>query len=98
MIIKGNQPSLLGVVRKALAGPDSGFAASSWTQENTGHGRRERRGIRTAPAAGIDWPGAAQILRIRLNQTPGTTGHTTQTRRDRDSWAASPEATAAGVT
>ena len=28
MIIKGNRPSLLGVVRKALAGPDSGFAAS----------------------------------------------------------------------
>ena len=36
MIIKANQPSLLEAVRTALAGPDSGFAASSWTQENTG--------------------------------------------------------------
>ena len=30
----------------------------------------ERRGIRTAPAIGIDWPHAAQILRIRRDSGP----------------------------
>jgi predicted transposase YbfD/YdcC len=70
MIIKANQPSLLKTVRNALADPDSDFAASSSTQQNTGHGRRERRGIRTAPATGIDWPGAAQIIRIRRDTGP----------------------------
>jgi len=70
MIIKANQPSLLEAVRTALAGPDSDFAASSWVQENTGHGRLERRSIRTAPAAGIGWPGAAQVIRIRRDTGP----------------------------
>jgi predicted transposase YbfD/YdcC len=70
MIIKANQPSLLEAARTALAGPDSDFAASSWTHENTGHGRRERRGIRTAPAAGTGWPGAAQVFRIRRDTGP----------------------------
>jgi hypothetical protein len=35
-----------------------------------GHGRREKRTIRTAPADGIDWPGAAQVLRIRRDAGP----------------------------
>jgi predicted transposase YbfD/YdcC len=70
MTVKGNQPTLLEAVRTALAGPDSDFAASSWTQDNTGHGHRERRSIRTAPADGIDWPRAAQVMRIRRNSGP----------------------------
>ena len=35
------------------AGPDADFAETTWTEEGTGHGRRERRSIRTAPAADI---------------------------------------------
>jgi predicted transposase YbfD/YdcC len=70
MIIKGNQPSLLAATTRALAGPDSGFAAASWAEEGTGHGRRERRAIRTAPADGISWPHAAQIMRIRRDTGP----------------------------
>ena len=70
MIIKGNQPSLLDAVHATLAGPDSDFAASTWAQHNTGHGRRERRSIRTAPATGIDWPHAAQLMRIRRDTGP----------------------------
>jgi len=70
MIIKGNQPSLLAAVAGALAGPDSGFAGATWTEEGKGHGRRERRSIRTAPAAGISWPHAAQVLRIRRDSGP----------------------------
>jgi len=70
MIIKGNQPSLLAAAAQALAGPDSGFATASWAGEGTGHGRRERRSIRTAPAGGISWPHAAQIMRIRRDTGP----------------------------
>ena len=70
MIVKGNQPSLLAAVTEALAGPDSGFAGTTWTEEGKGHGRRERRSIRTAPAAGITWPHAAQVLRIRRDSGP----------------------------
>jgi predicted transposase YbfD/YdcC len=70
MIIKGNQPGLLTAAAQALAGPDSDFAGTSWAEEGTGHGRRERRAIRTAPAEGIAWPHAAQVMRIRRD-----TGH-----------------------
>ena len=70
MIIKANQPSLLRAVAKALAGPDAGFADASWAEQGTGHGRRERRAIRTAPADGISWPHAAQVLRIRRDSGP----------------------------
>jgi hypothetical protein len=50
MIVKGNQPTLLETVTQALTGPDSDFAEATWTEEGTGHGRRERRAIRAAPA------------------------------------------------
>jgi len=70
MIIKANQPSLLTAAAQALADPDSDFAATTWTEEALGHGRRERRSIRTAPATGISWPYATQILRIRRDAGP----------------------------
>ena len=70
IIIKGNQPFLFAAAAQALAGPDSGFAAASWAEEGTGHGRRERRAIRAAPADAISWPHAAQILRIRRDTGP----------------------------
>jgi len=70
MIIKGNQPSLLQAATEALTGPDAGFSGASWVGEGNGHGRRERRAIRTAPADGIDWPHAAQVMRIRRDSGP----------------------------
>jgi predicted transposase YbfD/YdcC len=70
MIIKGNQPTLLATVARALAGPDKDFADTTWTEENTGHGRRERRSIRAAPAGGIAWPHAARVFRIRRDSGP----------------------------
>jgi predicted transposase YbfD/YdcC len=70
MIVKGNQPSLLAAVAETLAGPDADFAEATWTEQGRGHGRRERRSIRTAPADGIDWPHAAQVLRIRRDSGP----------------------------
>ncbi len=75
-MVKGNQPTLLARVTAALTGTDAGFAEASWAEEGKGHGRKERRAIRTAPAAGIDWPGAAQVLRIRRDTGP-TAGHWT---------------------
>ena len=69
-MIKGNQPTLLETAVRALAGPDEDFADTTWVQEGRGHGRRERRSIRTAPAGGIDWPHAAQVMRIRRDSGP----------------------------
>jgi predicted transposase YbfD/YdcC len=75
MFVKANQPSLLAQVTAALAGTDTQFAGASWSQEGKGHGRRERRSIRTAPATGIEWwPGSAQVMRIRRDTGP-THGH-----------------------
>ena len=70
MIIKANQPTLLESAAKALAGPDADYAGTSWAEQGKGHGRRERRAIRTAPAGGIAWPHAAQVLRIRRDSGP----------------------------
>jgi predicted transposase YbfD/YdcC len=70
MIVKGNQPGLLAGVAAALAGPDADYADTTWTEQGTGHGRRERRSIRTAPADGITWPHAAQVMHIRRDTGP----------------------------
>ncbi len=70
LFIKANQPSLLGAIVSRLAGTDAEFADTTWTDQGKGHGRREKRGIRTALATGIDWPHAAQVLRIRRDAGP----------------------------
>lgn len=68
--VKANQPSLLDAITARLAGTDEQFADTTWTDQGKGHGRREKRAIRTAPATGIDWPHAAQVLRIRRDAGP----------------------------
>jgi predicted transposase YbfD/YdcC len=70
LIAKANQPSLLHAIAARLNGTDAQFAGTTWTQEEKGHGRHEKRSIRTAPATGIDWPHAAQVLRIRRDTGP----------------------------
>ena len=74
MFVKANQPTLLAQVTAALSGTDAQFAGASWSEEGKGHGRRERRSIRTAPATGIGWSQAAQVMRIRRDTGP-TRGH-----------------------
>jgi len=69
--IKGNQPTLAESIAVRLMGTDAEFADDSWAEEEKGHGRRDRRSIRTAPASGIDWPAAQQVFRIRRDS--GTT-------------------------
>uniref|UniRef100_UPI001BD918D3 ISAs1 family transposase n=1 Tax=Acrocarpospora catenulata TaxID=2836182 RepID=UPI001BD918D3 len=51
-------------VAHALTGTDAMFAARTDTTVDRGHGRTETRVLRTASADGIDFPGAAQVLRI----------------------------------
>jgi predicted transposase YbfD/YdcC len=70
LFIKANQPSLLQAIMSRLAGTDTQFADTTWTDQGKGHGRREKRTIRTAPADGTGWPHAAQVLRIRRDAGP----------------------------
>ncbi|WP_326822026.1 ISAs1 family transposase [Streptosporangium sp. NBC_01756] len=67
LILKHNQPALLATAMAALAdGTDAEHerAGTGHTEIDRGHGRSERRTIRTAPADGVDFPGAAQVMRI----------------------------------
>jgi hypothetical protein len=66
----GSQVHLLDAIAARLTETDDQFADATWTEQGKGHGRRERRTIRTAPADSIDWPGAAQVLRIRRDTGP----------------------------
>ena len=70
LFIKANQPSLLDAITARLNGTDEQFAGTTWTGQGKGHGRREKRTIRTAPADGTGWPYAAQVLRIRRDTGP----------------------------
>lgn len=72
LFVKANQPSLLEAVAAALTGTDADFADATWTEQGKGRGRCERRTARTAPAGGIDWPHAGQVLRIRRDTGPTT--------------------------
>ena len=76
MIVKAQPAHPAGAGHGRPDGHRRQFADASWAEEGKGHGRRERRSIRTAPAAGIDWPGSAQVMRIRRDTGP-THGHWT---------------------
>lgn len=75
MIIKENQVALLAAAIERLKGTDADFeaAGASTTVTETGHGRRERRTIRVAPAGDLDFPHAGQVFRIH-RVTGATTG------------------------
>lgn len=75
MIIKENQVALLGAAIERLKGTDADYEATGAgiTITETGHGRRERRTIRVAPAGDIDFPHAGQVFRIHRT-TGATTG------------------------
>jgi predicted transposase YbfD/YdcC len=62
LTLKANQPTLLGsVAAKLFAATD----ADHHLEVDHSHGRRVHRQIWTTSAEGIDFPGAAQIFRIR---------------------------------
>ncbi|MBF8190695.1 ISAs1 family transposase [Nonomuraea sp. K274] len=67
LVLKENQPTLLAAAQARLAaGTDTEHerAGTGHTEADRGHGRIESRTIRTAPAAGLDFPHSAQIFRI----------------------------------
>lgn len=66
LIVKGNQPTLHATIAGLLTGPDTDFPTD--ITDDRGHGRRERRTVRTAPADGIGFPHAGQVFRIRRDR------------------------------
>lgn len=65
LILKGNQPSALKAAHAALTGADTDWVAGSTAENDRGHGRTERRSIRTAPTDDTVFPGARQVFRVR---------------------------------
>lgn len=65
LMLKGNQPLARAAAHALLAGSDAEWAHTSAIQEDRGHGRVERRSIRTAEADDTLFPGATQVFRLR---------------------------------
>jgi predicted transposase YbfD/YdcC len=65
LILKGNQPLARAAAQQLLAGTDAEWAETTATEDDRGHGRTERRTIRTAKADNTLFPGAAQAFRLR---------------------------------
>lgn len=65
LILKGNQPLAHAAAQILLRGTDSDFAESTAIDDDRGHGRTERRTLRTAPADHTLFPGASQVFRLR---------------------------------
>jgi predicted transposase YbfD/YdcC len=65
LIVKGNQPLTRAAAHALLSGPDAEWTATTAIDDDHGHGRTERRTIRTAPADDALFPGARQAFRLR---------------------------------
>ncbi|MDQ3576524.1 MAG: ISAs1 family transposase [Actinomycetota bacterium] len=63
LTVKGNQPGLLAAINAAL--PPAAPGSEHHVETDRGNGKIVRRAIWVAPATGIDFPGAAQVFRIR---------------------------------
>ncbi|GLZ43812.1 hypothetical protein Acsp05_74360 [Actinokineospora sp. NBRC 105648] len=63
LTVKGNQPTLLGSIAAVL--PPAAPGSEQHATTDHGKGRIVRRAIWTAPADDIEFPGAAQVFRIR---------------------------------
>jgi hypothetical protein len=61
--VKGNQPTLLAQITAAL--PNAASGAEDHVTEDHGKGRMVRRSIWVSAAMSVDFPGAAQVFRIR---------------------------------
>ncbi len=76
LILKGNQPLARQAAEALLIGPDADWTEDTASAEDRGHGRTERRTIRTAPADETLFPGARQVFRLRRD-TGGLDGQRT---------------------
>jgi predicted transposase YbfD/YdcC len=70
LTVKGNQPSLLTQSIAAL--PDAAPGSEHHVETDRSKGRIVRRSIWIAPATGVDFPGAAQVFRIRRDTFDAT--------------------------
>jgi predicted transposase YbfD/YdcC len=73
LILKGNQPLARQAARLLLTGTDAEFAATTAVDDDRGHGRIERRTLRTALTDSTLFPGARQVFRLRRD-TAGLNG------------------------
>jgi predicted transposase YbfD/YdcC len=76
LTVKGNQPTLLTQITSALPPAAPGTAHHTETDRSTG--KIVRRQIWIAPATGIDFPGAAQVFRIRRDTFDHAGNHLTK--------------------
>lgn len=65
LILKGNQPLAHAAAQMLLRGTDADFTQTTAIDDDRGHGRTERRTLRTAPADHTLFPGASQVFRLR---------------------------------
>jgi predicted transposase YbfD/YdcC len=65
LILKGNQPLAHAAAQTLLTGPDTDWTDTSAIADDRGHGRTERRTIRTTPAQDTLFPRARQAFRLR---------------------------------
>ena len=63
LTVKGNQPTLLAQITAAV--PNAASGTEHHVTEDHGKGRIVRRSIWVSAAIGVDFPGAAQVFRIR---------------------------------
>jgi predicted transposase YbfD/YdcC len=63
LTVKGNQPTLLAAINAAL--PPAAPGSEHHVETDRGNGKIVRRAIWVAPADGVEFPGAAQVFRIR---------------------------------
>lgn len=68
LILKGNQPLARAAAQALLSGKDADWTESTQVQDDRGHGRTERRTIRTAEADDSLFPGARQVFRLRRDR------------------------------
>lgn len=76
LTLKANQAALLQAVAPLLSGPDTDWTEHRYDSTDRGHGRTEHRSVRVAPAAGIEFPHAANVFRT-VRYTGGLDGQRT---------------------
>ena len=75
MIVKRNTPRLFGQIAEILlTGQNAAEVGEHHTWSERGHGRITRRVLRAAPAEGIDFPGAAQVMITQRHRRPINAG------------------------
>ncbi|MFF5112724.1 ISAs1 family transposase [Streptosporangium sp. NPDC000509] len=64
LLVKGNQPLARAAAHALLSGPDADWSDTTAIDDDHGHGRTERRTLRTTAADDSLFPGARQAFRL----------------------------------